>query len=106
MTEAWLMINEQLLREAAGNPSGSVSLGLPSLPDIENIPDPKTMLHNLLRHASGLRGRRLRKFRPDQAVHRLGELISDYSALRELPAFSAFMNDLSSVLTESEDVQH
>jgi hypothetical protein len=98
MTEAWLIINEQLLREAAGNPSGAVPLELPRLHEIESIPDPKTKLHELLRLASGLRGRRLKKFQPDQAVHRLGELISDYSALRELPAFNAFMNELSSVL--------
>jgi hypothetical protein len=102
MTEAWLLIDEHLLREAAANPRGTIPLGLPALHDIENIPDPKTALHNFLRLASGRQGRRLRKFRADQAVHRLGELINDYSALIELPAFRAFMDELSLVLEESE----
>jgi hypothetical protein len=106
MTEAWLMIDENHLREAAGNPSGSAPLNLPCLLDIEEIPDPKLTLHNLLRIASGRQGRRLKMFRPEQAVHRLGELITDYSALTELPAFRAFMNELFSALAEIESADN
>lgn len=45
------------------------------------------LLHNLLCEASGLMGRRRKKFNPGQEAKRLGELIEDYSPLRRLTAF-------------------
>ena len=56
---------------------------------IEARSNPKAELYEALRKASGLTGRRLAKFRPAERVHRLGELISDFSPLRLLPAFQA-----------------
>jgi hypothetical protein len=58
MQEAWLLFNEGALREAAGNPRGSVALELPRVTSLEGIPNPKETLHHLLREASGLSGRR------------------------------------------------
>ena len=55
MQEAWLLFDEQAIRWAAGNKNGKMPLKLPSLKSIENLPDPKEVLNDLLREASGLR---------------------------------------------------
>ena len=94
MTEAWLLIDEAALRSAAGNPRGPVSLSIPAVQQLEGLPDPKKTLHDLLRTASGLTGRRLRRFRMDQAVHRLAQTIQDYSQLRDLSAFRALEEEV------------
>ncbi|HXE73026.1 MAG TPA: hypothetical protein VNO81_10230 [Candidatus Nitrosotenuis sp.] len=99
MTEAWLLINETALRNAAGNPRGRVSLNMPPLQRLEALADPKAVLHQLLRDASGASGRRLRRFKERDSVQRLGELIEDYTPLRSLPAFQAFESDLVQVLS-------
>jgi hypothetical protein len=94
MTEAWFLFNEAAIRQAAGNPHGTVALTLPSLNRIESEPNAKKILHDMLRNASELNGRRQKKFRPDKAAHRLGELITDFSPLRQLPAFSALEEEV------------
>lgn len=99
MTEAWLLFDEAALRRAAGNPQGVEALDLPFLRDLESLPDPKALLHSLLELASGLRGRRRSSFRPGPAVHRLVELVSDFSPLRSLAAFRELEADLLAVLT-------
>jgi hypothetical protein len=98
MTEAWFLIDESAIRYAASNPNGKVKLELPSLKKIEDLPDPKSVLHDLLRQASELRGRRLKNFNVYQVIHRLAELTADYSPLRELSAFQQFETDLSELL--------
>jgi hypothetical protein len=87
MTEAWLLFNEGAIRRAAGNPNGKNPLKLPELSDIEQITDPKEFLFQVLREASGLTGRRLKKFNPGQSRIRITELIADFSPLQVLPAF-------------------
>lgn len=94
MTEAWLLFDESAIRYASGNTSGRISLELPGLNHLESSPNPKELLHELLRRASGLTGRRLKKFRPDQRIHRIAEVIDDFSSLRSLPAFSALEDDV------------
>ena len=54
MQEAWLLFNEAAIRNAAGNPNGQVMLNLPKLNTVEEIPDPKQILHHQLKAASGL----------------------------------------------------
>ena len=100
MQEAWLLFDEPSLREAADNPRGDMPLALPPLGEIETIPDPKALIHDLLRMASGLRPGRRRRFHTAPRVHRLAELIDDFSPLRELPAFQALERDLRSLLEE------
>jgi hypothetical protein len=100
MTEAWLLIDEGNTRRAAGNPNGKVSLQMPRLRDLESIPNPKSMLHDLLRQASECTGRRLRNLRPAACVHRLAELIDDYSPLRRLCAFQRFERETREKLQE------
>ncbi len=52
MQEAWLLFNEAAIRHAAGNRSSSQTINLPSVNQLENIPDPKTELHERLKQAS------------------------------------------------------
>jgi len=54
MVEAWLLFDAPAIRAAAGNPNGSVNLGLPRPADVESIPDPKTMLSGLILEATEL----------------------------------------------------
>jgi hypothetical protein len=97
MLEAWLLFSEDSIRKAAGNPNGKVSLNLPSLRRLEDRPDPKRDLHDALRIASELHGRRLKKFRPRQAFWRVVEFLDDFSPLRSLSAFAAFEESIRQI---------
>lgn len=73
---------------------------MPSLERLEELPDPKDTLYGLLVEASGLRPGRLHSFHPAERVHRMANLITDFSPLRRLPAFRALEEDLKAVLDE------
>jgi hypothetical protein len=98
MTEAWLLFEETAIRLAAGNPNGKNPLMIPGLSEIERIPNPKDILFEILREASELTGRRLKKFNMSEARIRITELISDFSPLRKLTAFRKLENDVSNIL--------
>lgn len=98
MTEAWLLFDEAAIRQAAGNRLGRAPLALPPLDQVEQEPDPKSLLYEALRTASGLQGRRLRQFNVAQAALRVADLIADFAPLRRLSAFQALENDLCEVL--------
>ena len=100
MQEAWLLFDEQALREAAGNPNGRQPLQLPRVRDLEGIRDPKQSLDELLREASGLSGRRRKKFQTAAHAHRVAELIADFSPLRGLEAFAALEADIRRVIQD------
>ncbi len=100
MQEAWLLFDENAIRLATGNRSGRRTLNLPKLSQVEQVSNPKAILHNCLRQVSGLTGRRLKSFRANSCVHRITELISDFSPLRALKAFKAFENDLREIIIE------
>ncbi|MEZ4671912.1 MAG: hypothetical protein R3E39_28745 [Anaerolineae bacterium] len=100
MQEAWMLINEQAIKNAANNPRNSISLKLPKTNELERIPDPKNELYNRLRQASGLHGRRLAKFNPSEHVRRVSEFISDFSILTKLPAFRAMQEELVQVIAD------
>lgn len=85
MQEAWLLFDEAAVREAAGKPTGRISLRLPPLRRAEAVPDPKRVLHQALIAASGLGGRKRRQFPVRERVHRLATLLQDFSPLRALP---------------------
>lgn len=102
MQEAWLLFDEPMLRSAAGNPTGTMPLKLPSLAGIEKLPDPKRQLHETLAKASGLTGRRLKSFSPRVSAHRLGQLIADFSPLRRLSAFKNLELDLQDILKQRD----
>lgn len=100
-TEAWILFNEQALREAAGNPNGEVQLNLPPVRTLESLRNPKALLFDLLVAASGRSHRRLQRFDKFHARHRVAELIDDFSPLEELPAFQDFRRELEEILTEN-----
>lgn len=90
MTEAWLLFDENAIRNAAGNPNGKNPLNLPQVHKLESRPDPKRDLQEVLKAASELKGRRLKKFNTAQAFWRIVDFLDDFSPLRQLPAFLAF----------------
>jgi len=100
MTDAWLLIDEGAIRRAADNPNGKVMLTLPALNRIEGLSNPKNALRDLLVAASEKTGRRLKQFKRDlgQRVHRVADLINDFSALRQLAAFRALEKDTRETL--------
>jgi len=102
MQEAWFLFNERALRYAADNPNGSVRLTLPALNRVEQLPDPKEVLFSLLRQASEYRGRRLKQFRPQHHAYRLGELVQDFSPLRQLEAFRHFESEARVAISSIE----
>lgn len=108
MQEAWLLVDEQAIRKAAGNPNGQDDLSLPKISDLETQPNPKDLLHEALRTASGLRGVRRKRFPVRARVHRVSEHLQNLTVLRELPAFlrleeelKARIPDLPAQLTSS-----
>lgn len=92
MTEAWLLIDRAAICHAADNPHSKADISLPPLRRLEDHPDPKALLHELLALASERNGRRLKAFRGE--LTRRGcfvpDYISDFTPLRQLPAFRAF----------------
>jgi hypothetical protein len=100
MQESWLLIDEAAIRSAADNPRGRMPLAIPPLKRLEEVPDPKSLLWDLLSNASGLRPGRLRRFDPARRIHRLADLIEDFSPLRRLSAFQALEGDLQQILEE------
>jgi hypothetical protein len=97
MTEAWLLLDEAAIRTAAGNPNGKSPLALPRPRSIEKLPDPKALLLDLLRAASELTGRRRKQFDAAAAGRRIVEQTTDFTRLRQLPAFCALEGDVRQV---------
>ena len=100
MQEAWLLFDEAALRCAADCPSGKTPLDLPPLDRVEQLSDPKATLHDCLRRASGLAGRRAKQFRPQVHAHRLAEILDDFEPLRRLSAFQRFEEEVVTALVE------
>ncbi len=61
MTEAYLLISEDTIRNAAENKHGTIPLKIPGLSLLECLPNPKEVLNDLLRAASEKSGRRLKE---------------------------------------------
>lgn len=98
MTEAWLLFDVDAIREAADNPKGKEPIDLPDLKKVESIPHPEEILHDALRSASGLKGKRLKKFNPDGKVHRISGYINDFSPLRRLSAFNRLEENIRKMI--------
>jgi hypothetical protein len=94
MMETWLLISEEAIKRASGNRSYKQAIDLPQLKNLENEKNPKVLLHSLLKTCSGHMGRKLASFNANYAVHLVAEYISDYTPLRQLPAFNAFETEL------------
>ncbi|MEO1341499.1 MAG: hypothetical protein AAFV28_10255, partial [Cyanobacteria bacterium J06635_13] len=98
MLEAWLLFDESAIRSAAANPNGKCQLKLPAIKEIENIPDPKSLLFQLLKDASELKGRRLNKFNQNRATFLLAQIIDDFAPLYNLSAFQDLKSNLFNTL--------
>ena len=102
MQEAWLLIDEAALRKAAGDPNGTQPIDMPDVQKLEELADPKQLFRELLRQASGLRGRRLKRFNWRSSAHRVAEMIGDFSVLYRLAAFQRLAVEVKRVATEGE----
>ena len=98
MQEAWLLLDEAAIREAAGNPNGQMRLDMPPIDRIEHLPDPKQHLFELIRMASGLSARRRKRLPVTSHAYRVSSIISDFTPLRRLRAFNTFENDIRQIL--------
>ncbi|MBO1348830.1 MAG: DUF4276 family protein [Hormoscilla sp. GUM202] len=98
MQEAWLLFDEAAIRKAAGNPRGRQALKLPDLAKVEELPDPKKNLHQALLDASELGPKRRKKFKVNEKVHRVAELIDDFTPLLALSAFRALEVDIEQAI--------
>ncbi len=70
MTEAWLVLDEAMIRTVAGKPEGKDPLELPKWHQAESLPDPKRVLREALVAASQTTGRRRESFLRDFSRHR------------------------------------
>ena len=104
MTEAWLLFDEKAIRHASGNHNGDMPLDLPRIRTIEDIADPKELLNNKLKLASGRVGRRLRKFNISHSVTLISEYIEDFSPLRQLIAFQELESDIQNIIAQLNNI--
>ena len=100
MTEAWLLADEFAIRSAAGNPNGTENLNLPELRRLEDVPDPKQVLHDALVAACGLNARRRSRLPVHQRFHLIPNYIDDYSRLNVLTAFRTLQEDIGRLVDE------
>lgn len=102
MTEAWLLLDEQSIREVAGRPNSTVDLGLPPVSGIETHPDPKSLLEYALETASGLTGRRQDRFRRRFGQHRrtLLQRLDIDGPVRQLKAWQALESALDDLAAQ------
>jgi len=96
MTEAWLLSDESAIRRAAGNPNGSQQLALPATKKCGNLPDPKSVLFEALRTASGRKGRRLKKFSVFTARALVTSYTKSFEDLNQLSSFRDFKSEVDS----------
>lgn len=96
MSEAWLLIDEQAIREAAGNPNGKEPLPMPSIQELERM-DAKKKAEELLQKAHGGRKRQRKKFNSEMAKHKhlLAKNIEDFALCHRLYAFQRLHDHLN-----------
>ncbi|MEV0893708.1 hypothetical protein [Promicromonospora sp. NPDC050262] len=102
MTEAWLLVDEQAVRDAVGRPSGKEPLGLPKLKGIENTHDPKAVLKSALMAATGTTGRKHRRAVTQWSTSRriLLQRLDVDGPVRELESWQRLERDLSAAVRE------
>lgn len=105
MMETWLLLEKDAIKRAAGNRNYKGTISLPPINRLEKESQPKEKLHQLLREISGLKGRNLKKFNPDVAVHLVAEFTQDFSPLRKLNAFQVFENNLKRCVDHYLNIQ-
>lgn len=101
-TEAWLLLDEQAIRDVAENPHGKATLHLPRPSRVEMKARPKEILQAALIAASELKGQRLEKFRKAFGIHRalLLERVEPNGPIRTLSAWKALVRSIRSYVEE------
>lgn len=100
MTEAWLVLDEKIIRQVSGNPNGRVHLDMPSAREAERIADPKSLLKELLATASETTGRR-RQAMNSAFFHnrrRLLEELDPSGAVCQMESWRLFVDDTTEAI--------
>jgi hypothetical protein len=100
MLETWLLLDADAIREVAGNPNGTVPLGLPKPSRAESVPKPKDLLREAIAKASEEKGRSLQKLQTRFPANRkrLLEMLDPQGPVSRLPSWRAFTEDLGEAL--------
>lgn len=100
MTEAWLILDEPLIRTVAGNPRGTTTLNLPKPANAERDADPKARLWQILTAAADVKGRRLKQFSQgiSELRRQLLERTDPYGPVSELSSWKSFDSDLRAAI--------
>jgi len=100
MMEAWLLLEDQAIKKAAGNRNFKGQIALPKVSQLEDESQPKEKLYQLLKKVSGLKSRNLKKFNVNAAVHLVAEYTNDFRPLRQLSAFDHFEKNLKNCMQQ------
>ena len=106
MMEAWLLADEAAIRRVAGRPRGTEPLDLPVPDELENIPDPKETLREVLMKAGAPRGvRRRKRLKADFGNLRkqLAENLPPGGSLEQVAAWARFRDDVDSAMGTTTD---
>ena len=100
MLEAWLILDEQAIRDVVGNSGSKVRLDLPTPISVEGVRDPKVKLYQTLEVASELTGARLKKFKKRLPAmrRRLAESLSPLGLVSQTESHARFCSYLKSYL--------
>ena len=101
-TESWLLLDESEIRKAAENPSGSVSLKIPTPTTVENIADPKAHLARMILRASEQTGRRRDQIKKkiEQKRTLLIRRLDPEGLVSGVPSWSQMFFDLKAIIDE------
>ncbi len=106
-TEAWLLLDEKIIRSVAENPEGRVQLNLPKASRVETVSSPKERLQEILITATQNRGRRLKRFKKRFPDHRrlLIDRLDIDGPISQVPAWQQLCKDIESTLATMRDVR-
>lgn len=95
--EAWLVVDEALIRSVVGHPRGRSPLGLPPIRGVEKTTDPKGALQEACLRASEKTGARRKKEKSQFGTRRatLLERLDIDGPVTRLPSWQRFVNDLN-----------
>lgn len=99
MTEAWLLIDEQAVKFAAGNPNFTGKLALPPIHKLEYLPDPKMTLTEAIKTASCLSGRGLKKLDTGHCIQLIPQYINDFDPLMALKSYQFLKSEIEEKLS-------
>ena len=104
-TEAWLLLDEQAIRDVVACPKGKQPLKLPKPNAIEGTRNPKEILQKALLAASRASGQRLKKEKNSFSRHRkvLLQRLDPLDAVRNLPSWQCLERDIQRALAQLEN---